>query len=288
MSTETMVPQTQVSVPHRPKRSFTGKSVSFIIALIVTIIAVFPLLWMLISAFKSSEEVLSTSLIPHHATFSNFTYVLTKVPFPRYMFNSFIVAVVVTAAALFFHSMAAYALARLRFPGRDALFMVLFSTLLITFPVILVPLFLIAHTLHILDSYAGLIIPAIFNAFGIFLLRQFYITLPKELEEAAIVDGCGYWTVYWRIILPLSKPVLAALSVLFFLANWNSFLWPLIVTTDTHLSMVQLGIASFQQEHANDWNYTLAASTIAALPTLALFAVFQRHIVESIKTSGFK
>jgi multiple sugar transport system permease protein len=147
---------------------------------------------------------------------------------------------------------------------------------------------LIAHTLHILDSYAGLIIPAIFNAFGIFLLRQFYITLPKELEEAAIVDGCGYWTVYWRIILPLSRPVLAALSVLFFLANWNSFLWPLIVTTDTHLSMVQLGIASFQQEHANDWNYTLAASTIAALPTLALFAVFQRHIVESIKTSGFK
>jgi multiple sugar transport system permease protein len=283
MSTDTVTPPR-----HRPKISKRGQSVSFVVALIVAIIAVFPLLWMIISSFKSSAEVLSTSLIPHHGTVGNFTYVLTKVPFPRYLFNSFAVASIVTVAALFFHSMAAYALARLRFPGRDTLFMFLFSTLLITFPVILVPLFLIAHTLHILDSYLGLIVPAIFNAFGIFLLRQFYITLPKELEEAAIVDGCGYWKVYWRIVLPLSRPVLAALVVLFFLANWNSFLWPLIVTTDTHLSMVQLGIASFQQEHANDWNYSLAASTIAALPTLALFALFQRHIVESIKTSGFK
>jgi multiple sugar transport system permease protein len=288
MSTDTVTRSTVPTRRRQQKRTARGKAGAFVVALIVAIVAVFPLFWMIISSFKSAEEVLSTSLVPHHGTFSNFTYVLTKVPFPRYLLNSFVVATSVTVAALFFHSMAAYALARLRFPGRDTLFMVLFSTLLITFPVILVPLFLIAHTLHILDSYAGLIIPAVFNAFGIFLLRQFYITLPMELEEAAIIDGCGYWTVYWRIVLPLSRPVLSALAVLFFLANWNSFLWPLIVTTNPNMSMVQLGIASFQQEHANNWNYTLAASTIAALPTLALFAIFQRHIVESIKTSGFK
>ncbi len=265
-----------------------GMRPAFVVALILALMTVFPLLWMVVSSFKGPDEVLSTNLVPHHPTLSNFTYVFTQVPFARYLFNSLLVSIVVTVLALFFHSMAAYALARLRFPGRDTIFMLIFSTLLITFPVILVPLFLIVHALGLLDSYAGLIVPAIFNAFGIFLLRQFYLSIPKELEDAAIVDGCGYWQVYWKIILPLSRPVFAALAVLFFLANWNAFLWPLIATSSTDLSVVQLGIAGFQQQHANDWNYTLAASTVAALPTLALFALFQRRIVESIKTSGFK
>jgi multiple sugar transport system permease protein len=265
-----------------------GMRPAFAVALVLALLTIFPLLWMVVSSFKGPDEVLSTNLVPHHPTLKNFTYVFTQVPFARYLFNSLLVSVVVTVLALFFHSMAAYALARLRFPGRDAVFMLIFSTLLITFPVILVPLFLIVHALGLLDSYAGLIVPAVFNAFGIFLLRQFYLSIPKELEDAAIVDGCGYWQVYWRIILPLSRPVFAALAVLFFLANWNAFLWPLIATSSTDLSVVQLGIAGFQQQHANDWNYTLAASTVAALPTLALFALFQRRIVESIKTSGFK
>jgi multiple sugar transport system permease protein len=265
-----------------------GMRPAFAVALVLALLTIFPLLWMVVGSFKGPDEVLSTNLVPHHPTLKNFTYVFTQVPFARYLFNSLLVSVVVTVLALFFHSMAAYALARLRFPGRDAVFMLIFSTLLITFPVILVPLFLIVHALGLLDSYAGLIVPAVFNAFGIFLLRQFYLSIPKELEDAAIVDGCGYWQVYWRILLPLSRPVFAALAVLFFLANWNAFLWPLIATSSTDLSVVQLGIAGFQQQHANDWNYTLAASTVAALPTLALFALFQRRIVESIKTSGFK
>jgi multiple sugar transport system permease protein len=265
-----------------------GMRPAFVVALILALLTIFPLLWMVVSSFKGPDEVLTTSLVPHHPTLKNFVYVFTEVPFARYLFNSLLVSVVVTVVALFFHSMAAYALARLRFPGRDTIFMLIFSTLLITFPVILVPLFLIVHALGLLDSYAGLIVPAIFNAFGIFLLRQFYLSIPKELEDAAIVDGCGYWQIYWKIMLPLSRPVFAALAVLFFLANWNAFLWPLIATSSTDLSVVQLGIAGFQQQHANDWNYTLAASTVAALPTLALFALFQRRIVESIKTSGFK
>lgn len=265
-----------------------GMRPAFVVALILALVTIFPLLWMLTSSFKGADEVLSNKFLPQHPTFSNFTYVFTQVPFARYLLNSLIVSAVVTVVALFFHSMAAYALARLRFPGRDTLFMLIFSTLLITFPVILVPLFIIVHTLHLLDSYAGLIVPAIFNAFGIFLLRQFYLSIPNELEDAAIVDGCGYWQVYWRVILPLSRPVFAALAVLFFLANWNAFLWPLIATNSDNLDVVQLGIANFQTQHANAWNYTLAASTIAALPTLALFAAFQRRIVESIKTSGFK
>lgn len=272
----------------RRRRAGTGRQLRFVVALVLAVATVFPLGWLVVSSFKGADEVLSPHLLPHHATVHNFTYVFTQVPFARYLFNSLIVAVVVTVVSLWFHSMAAYALARLRFPGRETLFVLIFATLLVTFPVILVPLFLVVHTLGLLDSYAGLIIPSIFNAFGIFLLRQFYLGLPRELEEAAIVDGCGHWGVYRHVILPLSKPVFAALAVLFFLANWNAFLWPLVVTTDTDLNMVQVGIAAFQQQHAAHWNYTLAAATVAALPTLALFALFQRRIMESIKTSGFK
>lgn len=290
MATDTAPRQ---DAPDRVRRNGSGRGrrsryITLVVSAILAVLTIFPLLWMISGSFKSADEVLSTDLWPHHPTVGNYTYVFTQVPFARYLLNSLIVAVVVTVVALFFHSMAAYALARLRFPGRETLFMLIFSTLLITAPVILVPLFLIVHTLGLLDSYAGLIIPAIFNAFGIFLLRQFYLSIPRELEDAAIVDGCGYWQVYWKVIMPLSRPVFAALAVLFFLANWNAFLWPLIATNSTSLNVVQLGIASFQQEHANNWNYTLAASTIAALPTLALFGLFQRRIVESIKTSGFK
>ena len=134
-----------------------------------------------------------------------------------------------TVVALFFHSMAGYALARLRFPGREVIFLAMFSTFLISLPVIIVPLFILVRSLGLLNSYAGLIIPAIFNAFGIFLLRQFYLSVPRELEEAALIDGAGYWRIYRSIIIPLSRPILSALAILFFLANWNAFLWPLTV-----------------------------------------------------------
>ncbi|WP_420842023.1 carbohydrate ABC transporter permease [Haloactinopolyspora alba] len=243
---------------------------------------------MFTSSFKGADEVLSTNIIPNDPTLSNFDYVFTSVPFARYMFNSFVVSATVTVIALFFHSMAAYALARLRFRGRDTIFIAIFSTLLVTAPVVLVPLFLVVHRLGLLNSYAGLIIPAIFSAFGIFLLRQFYLSIPAELEEAAILDGCGYWMIYRKIILPMSRSIFAALAVLFFLANWNSFLWPLVATTDQDLQVVQLGIASFQDQHSADWNYVLAAALVAAIPTLIVFAFFQRRIVESVKTSGLK
>lgn len=243
---------------------------------------------MLTSSFKTRATVTDGNLIPRDFTFDNFVYVFTEVPFARYLWNSFFISAVITVAALFFHSMAAYALARLRFPGREKLFGAIFATLLVTAPVVLIPLFLVARELNLLNSYAGLIIPAIFNAFGIFLLRQFYLGLPKELEEAAVIDGCGHWRVYWNIVLPMSRPILSALAIFFFLANWNAFVWPLVATNDQALTVVQLGIASFQTQYGSNWNYILAASTVAALPMLLLFFAFQRQIVESVKTSGIK
>jgi multiple sugar transport system permease protein len=260
----------------------------FLLLAAISIVAVVPLLWMLSGALKTRQEAYLLNLIPENPTFENFRYVFTEVPFARYMFNSFFVSATVTILALFFHSMAAYSLARLRFPGREFIFSLIFATLLVSLPVILVPLFILVRELGMLNSYAGLIVPAIFHAFGIFLLRQFYLSIPRELEEAAIVDGAGYWRVYWNIIMPLSKPILAALAVFFFLANWNSFLWPLTITTDQDLWVVQIGIASFRQQYASSQQYIMAASTIVAMPTMLLFFIFQRQLVESIKTSGLK
>lgn len=255
---------------------------------ILAMLTVFPLLWMFSSALKGPADVTGISLIPSAPTLANFIYVFTQVPFLSYMLNSFIVAGTVTVGALLFHSMAAYALSWLRFPGRDVIFLGIFSTFLVSLPVILVPLFILVKMLGLLNNFGGLIIPALFNAFGIFLLRQFYLGIPKELGEAAILDGCNHWQVYWHLIIPLSRPILAALAVFFFLANWNSFLWPLTITNDQSLWMVQIGIANFQTQYAGSWNYIMAASTVAALPTLLLFFVFQRQLVTSIKSSGFK
>ncbi|WP_246722569.1 MULTISPECIES: carbohydrate ABC transporter permease [Aureimonas] len=258
------------------------------VAAMLAVLTLFPLFWMLSIAFKSDAEAFSSNLLPHMPTVANFVYVLTEVPFWLYMANSLIVSITVTVAALVFHSMAGYALARLRFPGREAIFLGIFSTLLVSLPVIIVPLFVIVRAMGMLNSYAGLIVPAIFNAFGIFLLRQYYLSIPREIEEAALVDGAGYWRIYRSLILPLSKPILSALAILFFLANWNSFLWPLTVASDPDLWVVQVGIANFMSQYTASWTYIMAGSTIVAIPTLVLFLIFQRQIMDSMKTSGLK
>ena len=255
---------------------------------LLALMTVAPLLFMVSASFKPSDEIFSMEFLPRRPTLDNFIYVFTEVDFLRYLANSFIVSATVTVVALFFHSMAGYALARLRFPGREAIFFAMFSTFLVSLPVIIVPLFILVRTLGLLNSYGGLIIPSIFNAFGIFLLRQFYLNVPPELEEAARIDGAGHWRIYWSIILPLSRPMLAALAILFFLANWNAFLWPLTITSDQKLWVVQVAIASFQGQYAASWNYVMAASTVVALPTIVLFLIFQGQIMESIKTSGLK
>ena len=264
------------------------RMILFFVTGILAVMTVAPLFWMLSTAFKPPNEVFGGNLVPEAPTLANFFYVFTQVDFFRYLLNTFFVAATVTIIALFFHSMAGYALARLRFPGREIIFLAMFSTFLISLPVIIVPLFMMVRSMGLLDSYAGLIIPAIFNAFGVFLLRQFYLSVPRELEEAALVDGAGYWRIYWSIIVPLSRPILSALAILFFLANWNAFLWPLTVISDPDLRLVQVAVASFRAQYSASWNYIMAASTVVALPTLIIFVIFQKQIVESIKAGGLK
>ncbi|NNG39587.1 carbohydrate ABC transporter permease [Flexivirga sp. ID2601S] len=273
--------------PVRRRRPRAGHLARAVIAWAVALITVFPLVWLLLTAFKPEGESFSGGL-PSRWTFDNLTFVLTEVPFPRYLLNSAIVSVVVTALALLFHSMAAYALSRLRFRGSGLVLSAMVSTMLVSLPVILVPLFLIAKALGLLDNFAGLIVPMIFNAFGIFLLRQYYLNFPTELEDAAQLDGCGYPRLFWHVVLPLSRPALASLSVLFFLANWNAFLWPLVITSNPDLAVVQVGMSSLQGQYASAYNYVLAGSLIAVIPTILVFLLGQRWLIESMKSSGLK
>lgn len=262
----------------------------YALAALALVILAGPLLWMISGSLKTGSEVLAKPpvLVPADPQWGNYNEVFKAVPFARYLLNSLVVATVVTVVSLLFHSMAAYSLARLRYPGRDAIFLGILSTLMVPFTVILIPLFIIVDWLGWVDTYQGLIIPMIPNAFGIFLLRQFYLSLPRELEEAAILDGAGLVQVYWHIVLPLSRPVLAALAIFFFLANWNNFLWPLIVTQSQDLWVVQLGIQQFTGQRGSQYQLIMAASTLAALPTLILFFALQRRLVQGIKMTGLK
>jgi multiple sugar transport system permease protein len=261
-----------------------------VLLIVVATIMLFPFLWMISGAFKPSDEVMEypPKIIPSEIRYENFTELFKEVPFGRYMINSFIVAGSVTIFSLLFHSMAGYALARLRFPGKRFLFIGILSTMMIPFYAIVIPLFIIIRQVGWYDTYLGLIIPWIPHAFGIFLLRQYYITFPKELVDAAVIDGCSHIGVFFRIALPLSKPILAALGVIFFISNWDRFLWPLIITSSAEMRVVPLGIVQLKGQYVAHWNLILAGATIACIPTIIIFILLQNFIVKGIKTTGIK
>ncbi|BAS27876.1 sugar ABC transporter permease [Limnochorda pilosa] len=251
---------------------------------------ILPLYWMIVSALKGPSEIFAVPpvWIPSRWNWNHFVDVFQQVPFARWMFNSGFVSITVTLVALLTHSMAAYSLARLRYRGRRVLFGLIIGTLMVPFWVIMIPLYIEVRAFGWLDTYWALIIPAIPNAFGIFLLHQFYLGIPHELEEAATIDGCSKAGIFFRIVLPLSKPIMAALAVFFFVANWNSFLWPLLVTNATEMKTVQVGIAGFSGQYQNPWGYLMAANTIAVLPNLVVFLLLQRQLMASITMSGIK
>ncbi len=260
------------------------------LALAIAIVIIFPVYLLIISSFKESQDVFNMNLFPSLSTFTleNYKTVFTEENFGGNIFNSFYVATIVTVVALLFHAMSGYALARLNFRGRKVIFTWIISTLMIPFSVIMIPLFIIIKNMGLINNLWGIIIPMIPNAYGIFLFHQFFLGIPKELEESAKIDGASYFGVFWRIVLPLSKPIAVTLAVAFFLANWNNYLWPLIVAQDRELWLVQIAIANFKSAQAVEWNLVLAASCVSALPIIILFFVFQKHITEGVKTAGIK
>jgi multiple sugar transport system permease protein len=267
-----------------------GVGLYYFIAILLTVVFAGPFVWMVSSALKPANEIFASPpiLISPNFSLNNFLQVFQQAPFGQYMFNSFFVATTVTVVALLLHSMAGYALARLEFPGRQIIFVGIISTLMIPFYAILIPLALLVKELGWINSYWALIVPAIPHAFGIFWLRQFFLGIPQDLEDAARIDGSSRIGVFFRVALPLARPVLAALAVFFFLANWDSFLWPLVAANRPDMRMVQVGIQSFTGEHGNAWELIMAASVLAILPTLALFFALQRFIIASVKMTGLK
>ncbi|MDK2951150.1 MAG: multiple sugar transport system permease protein [Kosmotogales bacterium] len=264
--------------------------VRYTIMIVLGIIMVFPLYWICITSLKSSGEIFSNPpvFLPSNPEWGNFIEVFKQLPFLKWIINTFFVSIVITVIALLTHSMSGYALARLNFKGRNKIFIFMISTLMIPFASIMVPLFIIIRQLGWYDSYLALIVPAIPNAFGIFLMRQFYLGIPKELEEASRLDGCSIVGTFFKIILPISKPMLAALAVFFFIANWNSFLWPMIVTSSESMKLIQVGIASYAGDYYNPWAYIMAANTVALIPTLFIFIFLQKQLMTSITMSGIK
>lgn len=261
-----------------------------LISILLLIVFVFPILWMLSSSFKHSDDIFKfpPSLIPANATLENFKYILTSVPFPRYMFNSIFVASTLTAVALIFHSMAGFSFAILRFPGRSIIFSVIIATMMIPFTVRLIPLFIIVRALGWANTYFALIIPPLFHAYGIFLFRQFYLTIPKDLKEAAIIDGCSFFKIWIKIYLPLSRPIIAVLGTIFFLVTYNDFIWPLVIINNPDLKVIQVGLADFVAKRGTNWDIIIAGTAFAAIPTIIIFFFMQRQLVQGIKMTGLK
>ncbi len=249
-----------------------------------------PLAWMLVTSIETLAESrhFPPTIVPSGIHWENYPNALDSAPFGRFFANSLVVTLASVAGNLVFCSLAGYAFARLRFFGRDVIFIVLLATLMVPFQVTMIPTFLIVQHLGLVNSLGALIAPNLVTPFGIFLLRQFFRTLPIDLEEAARIDGCSRLGVLFRVVLPLSMPALATLGIVTFLWTWNDFLWPLIVISSTDQSTVQLGLASFQGAHQTRWTLLMAGNVVALAPMLLVFVFAQRWFVQSIAATGVK
>jgi len=259
-----------------------------LIALALTML--FPFFWTVSASLKGNDAVLATppQLLPTSLQWDNYAAVAQTIPLGRFFVNSLVVAVATTALQLLTCSMAAYAFARVRFRGRGPLFLVYLATLMVPAQVTLTPLFILMRLFGLTDTYAGLILPGVTSAFGVFLLRQFFMTIPRELEEAAFLDGTSHWTVYARIILPLARSGLAALTIFSFMGSWNSFLWPLLVTSDQNLMTLPLGLSTLQGQYSTAWNQLMAGTVLSIIPIIIVYILAQRHFVEGLALSGIK
>ncbi len=257
----------------------------------IALVMLMPLLWLVSTSLKSSTENIfqfPPSFIPAHPTLQNFVRVWESQPFTQYFINSLLVSVLTVGLNLIFCSLAAYPLARLNFWGKDWIFTAIISTIMIPFQIVMIPLYILTVQLGLKNTYLGVIFPAIASAFGIFLLRQAFMTVPKDLEEAARMDGCSELGIWWHVMLPSVRPALVTLTIFVFIGAWSDFLWPLIVLDDPQYYTLPLGVAKLAGTFSLDWRLIAAGSVISVLPILLFFLVMQRYIVPSEVGSGVK
>ncbi len=269
------------------------KSKTFLIhfVLIVGSVAmVMPFLWMILTSLKTYAESIHVPpvIFPKDLQWGNFIEVFGLLPFFKFMFNTFIITVVRTAGQLFLCSLAAYAFARIEFPGRNILFLLALSVLMVPGQVFLLPQYMIMVKLGWLNTLQAVIVPGMFSAFGTFLLRQFFMGLPKELEEAARLDGCNHFQIYWKVMLPLAKPGLIALGIFTTLWSWNELMWPMIVNSSPESMTLSVGLSSLQGQYLTNYPVLMAGSFLAILSMLVLFIILQKQFIEGIAVTGGK
>ncbi len=251
---------------------------------------IFPFIWMLLTSLRTQQEIFSNpgNLIPATFNLDAYVKIWSELPFARLFLNSVLFAGGATLISLFFDSLAAYALSRLEFPGRTLAFYVVLATLMVPYQITLIPVFQTVFDLHWLDTYQGLIVPRATSAFGIFLLRQFFVTVPRDLDAAARIDGAGEFRIYWSIMLPLARPALATLAVFHFMYNWNDFLWPLVITSSVEMRTLPAGLTLFSGQFVVEHAVLMAGATISLAPLALAFFFAQRYFVQGIATTGIK
>ncbi|OBJ51045.1 sugar ABC transporter permease [Mycobacterium asiaticum] len=255
--------------------------------LVIAWCALFPILWALSGSLKKEGEISEPKLLPSSPQWSNYAAVFDLMPFWRMFFNTVLYAGCVTAGQVFFCSLAGYAFARLDFRGRDTLFLLYLGTLMVPLTVTVIPQFILMRTVGWVDTPWAMIVPGLFgSAFGTYLMRQFFATLPTDLEEAAILDGCSPWQIYWRILLPHARPAVLVLAVLTWVNVWNDFLWPLLMIQRNSLATLTLGLVRLRGEYVARWPVLMAASMLILLPLVLIYAVAQRSFVRGIAVTG--
>ena len=265
-----------------------GRLITYLALAIGSVIMAFPFVWMLLSSFKSLREIFRFNFWPATWTLNNYQDVLLNTQFPRWFLNSLVVAGISTISVLFFCSLVGYTLTRLRFPGRNFIFLLILSTLMIPTEMLVIPWYVMSAEYGWVNTFWGLAFPGLIPAFGVFLMRQFFETLPRDLFDAGRVDGVSEFGLYWRVGLPLVGPGLAALAIFNFVGNWNAYLWPLIVAKSPSMRTIPVGVAFFSGEAGTEWNLIMAAAALAIIPVLLVFFIFQRQIIEGVVLTGVK
>lgn len=266
--------------------------INYTILVLVALIVLLPLVWMLSTSFKPKSQWFAREVewIPRTFTLDNYNKIFNNrtTPIGRWFLNSIILGVITTGLTLIIDSLAAYAYARLEFPGRKLIFGLLLATLFLPGVMFLVPNFITVFRLGLLNTFPGVFLPALAGVFGVFFLRQFFETIPKELEEAAHIDGANTFQTFWQVVLPLARPALATLAVITFLASWNDFLWPLLILQERTLQTLPPGLRTLQGAYTSEYGQMMAGAAIAAVPVLVIYIFAQRYIVESVATTGLK
>lgn len=267
------------------------RTISYIILAIYVVITIYPFLWAVLAAFKPYSEIVGggLTLFPKKFTFDNFQYIFTEDPlFPLWVRNSIFIAVTGTFLNVIFNSMCGYALARLNFVGKASLLTLVMVAIMVPAQILLIPNYLIMKSLGLLDTYSALIIPSAINFSYIFMMRQFFISFPKEVEEAAQIDGLNRLSIFFRIVMPMSKASIGTQAIFVFLAFWNDFMKPLLYTTSQNKYTLTLGLQSFQSQHATQWNYIMAAAVVTIAPIIILYILLNKYFMKSEKIGGDK